>query len=84
MLAPLEEPAQGTDLLGDRGDPNLEVLDGLCWVSHWGTAGGPWELVLWAHHLAVQVEGTSLGRMGSASVTSVSTNGVMLSCLQLG
>lgn len=50
----------------------------------WGTAGGPWEPVLWAHHLAVQGEGTSLGRMVSASVTSVSTNGVMLSCLQLG
>lgn len=36
VLAPLEEPAQGTDLLGDWGDPNLEVLNGCCWVSHLG------------------------------------------------
>ena len=80
LLVPLEEPAQGTGLLGDQGDMNLEVLNGCCWVSHLGH----WEPVLGARHLAVQVEGTSLGRTISASVLSVSTKRAMLSCLQLG
>lgn len=62
---------------------NLEVLNGCCWVSRLGHCLRAWEPVLWARHLAVQVEGTSLGRTVSASVPSVSTKRVTLSCLQL-